>query len=121
MASTRKRASLSTDVYRVLMRSSVKHSPSSLAYVQWLIRDETSWLELSFLDQSRPPVYIAVSTIAELAEASVEDLLALHLSPARDTIISDSLDVHLSVEGLIRDLADQQQHGGRGAIQRLRK
>jgi len=45
-----------------------------------------------------------VSAIEELAAASVKDLLALQLSPARDTIISDSLDVHLRVEGLVRDI-----------------
>jgi hypothetical protein len=38
------------------------------------------------------------------ADASVKDLRGLYLSPARNTIISDALDVHISVEGLIRDM-----------------
>jgi hypothetical protein len=50
------------------------------------------------------PVVIAVAMIPEFAEASLKDFRELHLSPAGDTIILVALDIHISVEGLIRDL-----------------
>lgn len=46
---------------------------------------------------------VPLHNIQELTSATVKDLRELHLSPTRDTVISDSLDVHISVEGLIRD------------------
>lgn len=104
MATCRMPATLSMDAYQALAQSSAQHGALALEHVRYFMSDEKPWLKLLFVDQSLPPVVIAVSTIAELAEASVKDLLALQLSPARDTIISDSLDVHLSVEGLVRDL-----------------
>lgn len=97
-------ATLGADGYQAFAQSSAKPSALALEHVRCFISDGIPWLTLTFLDQSQPPVIIAVSMIAELAEASVKDLLMLHLSPARNTIISDSLDVHLSVEGLVRDL-----------------
>ena len=104
MATRRKPAILSTDVYQALARSSANPSALALEHVRYFVSDEIQWLELSFMDHSRPAVVIAVSRVAELAQANVQDLLGLQLSPARDTIISESLDVHISVEGLIRDL-----------------
>jgi hypothetical protein len=56
-------------------------------------------LELSFSDVMRPPSWSPSATSERL-----QDLRQLHRSPARDQIISDALDVPVSVERLIRDM-----------------
>ena len=61
-------------------------------------------MELSFPDPDAPSLVIPVIHIPELAAATLKDLCELCPGPAGDTIVSDTLDVHISVEGLIRDM-----------------
>ena len=97
---------LGPSAYRALVRSSAKLTLSrwTLDHVHYLSCGGTRWFELSFVDLDAPSLVVPVNNIQELAAATVKDLHELHLSPARDTIISDTLDVHISVEGLIRDM-----------------
>lgn len=105
-ARTRLRTEL--EAYLTLKQSEVGRSPSpwALDHVQYLSRGGVRRMELSFLDPESPSLAIPINKIRELAAATVKDLHELHLSPARDTVISDTLDVHISVEGLIRNTQD---------------
>ena len=102
METRRKHTKLSAKAYRALVRSELVPSRWALDHVQYLATGGTRRLELSFSDPEAPPLVVPVNNIPELAAATVKDLRELHLSPARDTIISDTMDVHISVEGLIR-------------------
>lgn len=106
METRRKHTKLSADKYQALVRSeaTLTSSPWALDHVQYLSSGGTRRLELSFPGPDAPSLVVSVRNIRELARATVKDLRELHLSPARDTIISDVLDVHISVEGLIRDM-----------------
>ena len=106
METRRKHTKLSVKSYQALVRSEKEAMPSpwALDRIQYLSSGGIRRLELSFPDPDAPSLVVPVSNIRELVSAGVKDLRELHLSPARDTIISDSLDVHISVEGLIRDL-----------------
>ena len=106
MATRRKHTQLSAEAYEVLVQSKAELVPSpwALDHIQYLSSGGTRRLELSFPDRNAPSLVVPVNNIEELAKANVQDLRELHLSPARDTIISDTLDVHISVEGLIRDM-----------------
>ncbi len=106
METRRKHSKLSAKSYQALVRSEAELTPSlwALHHVQYLSSGGTRRLELSFSDPDAPSLVIPVNNIQELASATVKDLRELHLSPARDTIVSDALDVHISVEGLIRDM-----------------
>lgn len=103
MAPRRHPTSLSDECYQALVRSETNLTPRpwALERVQYLSADGTRRLMLAFLDPSVSPLVVDVATIPELAQASESNLLELRLSPARDTIIWEALDVHLSVEGLI--------------------
>lgn len=57
-------------------------------------------LELCFPEFA---IFVPASSVQELSQATLKGLQALRLSPARYTIISDSLDAHISVEGLVKD------------------
>lgn len=107
MATRRKHTQLSAKDYQALVRSEAEFTPSpwALDHVSYLSRGGPRRLELSFPGtNSTPSLVVPISNIRELAAATVKDLRDLYLSPARDTIISDTLDVHISVEGLIRDV-----------------
>jgi hypothetical protein len=107
MATHRKHTKLSVKDYQGLVKSEaeVVVSPWALDQIHYLSSGGPRRLELSFPGpSSTPSLVVPVSSIPELASATVKDLRELHLSPARDTIISDVLDVHISVEGLIRDV-----------------
>lgn len=79
-------------------------SPWALDRIRYLSSGGTQRSELSFPDPDAPSLVVPVNDIEELASATAKDLRELHLSPAGDTIISDTLDVHISVKGLIRDM-----------------
>jgi hypothetical protein len=103
----RKHTKLSVNDYQALARSEAElaASPWRLEQIRYLCGGGPRRLELSFPGPaSAPSLVVPVSNIRELASATVKDLRELHLSPARDTIVSDALDVHISVEGLIRDV-----------------
>ena len=51
---------------------------------------------------------IPLAMIPELRAATPRQLAKLELSPAGDTIISDAVDAHISVEGLLADYAKRQ-------------
>jgi hypothetical protein len=106
MEARRKHTKLSTQTHQTLVRSEsdLTSSPWALDHIQYRASGSTRRLELSFPDPFAPSLAVPIDNIQELALATVSDLRALHLSPTRDTIISDTLDVHISVEGLIRDL-----------------
>jgi hypothetical protein len=107
MATRRKHTKLSAKDYQGLVKSEADLvvSPWALDQIHYLSSGGPRRLELSFPgSSSAPSLVVPVSSIPELASATVRDLRELHLSPARDTIISDTLDVHISVEGLIRDV-----------------
>jgi hypothetical protein len=105
METRRKHTKLSAKAYQALVRSELDVAPSpwALDHVQYHSSGGTRRLELSFPDLDAPSLVVPVNNIRELASATVKELRELHLSPARDTIISNTLDVHISVEGLIRD------------------
>ena len=134
MSTRRKHTPLSASAYQALVRSAAETAPSPWALdgVQYLCTGGTRRLELSFPDPQAPSLVVPVRNIQELASATVKDLRALHLSPARDTIICDTLDVHISVEGLIRDMHKSATfsrlvstlwaaQGGRGTSERKRQ
>lgn len=106
MESRRKPAVLSTEGYRALVRSEsvLAPSPWALDRIRYVANEGSRRLELFFPGPAAFSLSIPVDSIEELARATARDLRGLHLSPGRDTIVSDSLDVHLSVEGLIQDL-----------------
>ena len=52
---------------------------------------------------------IPLEMISELRAATPRQLAKLELSPAGDTIISDAMDAHISVEGLLADYAKRQK------------
>lgn len=134
MATQRKRTTLGAKAYQALVRSEdeLVASPWALDRIQYLSSGGTRRLELSFPDPDAPALVVLVNNIEELAAATVKDLRELHLSPARDTIISDTLDVHISVEGLIRDMQNSATFnrlvstlwaakGGRGTSEKKRR
>lgn len=134
METRRKHTKLSAKAYQALVRSEAELIPSpwALDHVQYLSNGGTRRLELSFPDSKAPSLVVAINNIQELAAATVKDLRELYLSPARDTIISDTLDVHISVEGLIRDMQRSTTFdrlvstlwatkGGRGRSERKRR
>jgi hypothetical protein len=94
---------LSVEAYQALVESEADLTPSpwALKHVQCIARSGTRQLSLTFLDPNAPPLVIDVATIPELVQASDSDLRELQLSPAGDTLISEALDVHISVEGLV--------------------
>lgn len=106
METRRKHTKLSTQAYQALVssESDLTPGPWALDHVRYLSSGGTRRLELSFPDPSAPSLAVPIDNIQELASATVKELRELHLSPARDTIISDTLNVHISVEGIIRDL-----------------
>lgn len=65
-------------------------------------------LELCFPEFS---LFIPASSVQELSQATIKGLQALRLSAARTTIISDSLDAHISVEGLVKDFLKERSIG----------
>ncbi len=101
----RKHTTLDTNAYEALVDPETKILPSpwALDQIRYLSSNGIRRLELVFPDPDAPSLVVPVSRIKELAAASAKDLKELYLSPARDTIISDTLDAHISVEGLIRD------------------
>ncbi len=103
MAPRRHHTPLSDESYQALVRSETDLTPRpwALERVRYLSAGGTRRLALVFLDPSVSPLAVDLATIPELAQASDSDLFELRLSPARDTIILEALDVHLSVEGLI--------------------
>jgi len=102
----RKHTKLTDQAYNALVHAEADLSPSpwALERIQYLSSGGIRRLELIFPDPSAPSLVVPINGIQELASAAVSDLRNLRLSPARDTIISDALDAHISVEGLIRDL-----------------
>lgn len=106
MATRRKLSTLSTETYESLVRSETELVPSpwALIDVRYLFSGGTRRLKIVFCDRDAPSLVVPVDHIWELAGASTKELRALRLSVARDTIISDALNAHISVEGLIRDI-----------------
>jgi hypothetical protein len=118
---TRKHTKLSGKDYQALVSSAANLAPSpwALDHINYLSSGGNRRLELAFPGTSATPsLVVPISTIHELASATPKDLRELHLSPSRDTIISDTLDVHISVEGLIRDV-HQSNAAFRGLISTL--
>jgi hypothetical protein len=107
MDTRRKYTELDAKTYQKLVRSESKLTPSpwALDHVRYVSTGGVRRIELSFPESnSILSLMVPVKNIRELESATVKDLRELRLSPARDTIISDALDAHISVEGLVRDI-----------------
>jgi hypothetical protein len=106
MMTKRKHTKLTNDAYKVLVASAndLTPSPWALDGVRYSSAEGKKQLDLCFPEFS---VGVPLFAIHELSNATVKDLQNLELTPARDTIISRNLDVHISVEGLLKDLAGE--------------
>lgn len=60
---------------------------------------------LMLLFESGDALGIPLPLVSELTNATPDDLRALRLTPARDTIVAEKLDAYISVKGLVRDYA----------------
>jgi hypothetical protein len=105
MPTRRQHTKLSGAAYQALVRTekALEPSPWALEQVRYASVDGVRLLELHFRDGGFS-FGIPLDAVHELSKAKVKDLQAIRLSPARDTIIVDSLDAHISVEGLLRDV-----------------
>ncbi len=104
MQTHRKHTKLSPDAYSALVNSSRLQQPSMWALNAVKFDGEHRMLELYF-SGSQFSLGIPVTELHEFSKAKDADWMALRLSPARDTIISESLDQHVSVEGLVKDFS----------------
>jgi len=82
-------------------------NPWALANVSISRAKDGARLVLAF--DSGDMLGIPLALVSELAGASREQLQELRLSPARDTIVADSVDAYISVKGLVQDYAKQVQ------------
>ena len=105
MTVKRPHTELTPAAYNALVTSSGKQEPSpwALDAVRYSSVGGKRLLELSFPEFS---LGVPLLAIHELSKATVKDLQQLRLSPAGDTIIAKSLDAHISVEGLLKDLSN---------------
>jgi hypothetical protein len=100
----RQHTELTSSAYQSLVKSTDLQEPSlwSLDEVRYSTISGKRMIGLFFPEYS---LGIPLVDIRELKTANVKELQHLRLSPSGDTIISDALDVHISVEGLLKDLS----------------
>ena len=105
MTVKRPHTELTPSAYKALVISADKQEPSlwALDSVRYSSVGGNRMLELFFPEFS---LGVPLLAIHELTTATVKDLQKLRLSPAGDTIIADTLDAHISVEGLLKDLSN---------------
>ena len=105
MTVKRPHTELTPSAYKALAISAHRKEPSpwALDAVRYASVGEKRMLELFYPEFS---LGVPLLAIHELTTATVKDLQTLRLSPAGDTIIADSLDAHISAEGLLKDLAN---------------
>jgi len=104
METRRERTTLSDEAYQALVESSENNQPSIWALDSVEYNESTKMLELYFPNHQFS-FGVPVDAVAELSNAKISDLKSLSLSPAKDTIVSESLDAHISVCGLVKDLS----------------
>ncbi len=106
MTNHRQHTALAPEAYKALVLSSeeIVTSPWALDQVRYSSSHGKRMLELYF-SGAEFSVGVPLLAVQELAKAKVKDLQELRLSPARDTIIAENLDAHISVEGLLKDLS----------------
>jgi hypothetical protein len=106
MTVKRQHTELTPSAYKALVISADKQeaSPWALDAVRYSSVGGKRMLELFFPEFS---LGVPLLAIRELTKATVKDLQQLRLSPAGDTIVADTLDAHISVEGLLKDLSNE--------------
>lgn len=104
MTAKRLPTELTPSAYKALVRYADNRelSPWALDGVRYFSSSGNRMLQLFF-----PEFSLGVPlAIHELSTATVKDLQQLRLSPSGDTIIADSIDAHIRVEGLLKDLSN---------------